>query len=347
MTIWTTFCPSKLSWELTYVETEGKYPNSEWQKNIHLIDESLKKLKDVGIYGIRLAIYPTELTVDGRSFNWKPIDTMLDLCFKKNIAVDLCIGPFQYPHYPGIYLPKKMQDFVFDNKRCLDTVPQLYKYGISFLKEQIAHFGKDKRIHGFHFANEWPDAQKVSGHERVKTCISHAFMLEAAKYLKDNTTKPILLNTNIDISERKRLVITFGETFEILGNRGKLGFDIYPSQFTWKRYPIKNILYFIFPYARYFKRAHKKFESCEFYFTEVEAQPWGGGQSWYQLIKQEKDPSIKVLQYFNDSLVKTWDKYIKNTNCGSISLWGSEFWLAADKMGVGWPLKQVKNIRRK
>lgn len=346
MNIWTTFCPGKLSWELTYIDSKGEAPSSDWLKNIKLVDESLQKLKKAGIYGIRLVIYPSEITKDGKSYNFKPIDMMLEKCKKQKLAVDLCIGPFQYPHYPGIFLPEKMLDFVFDNKRCLDTTTELYKYGMDFLKAQIVRFGEDKRIHGFHFANEWPDAQKVKGRERVKSCVSLAFMLSSANYLKKNTTKSILLNTNIDAGNKKKLIDTFGEILGILGSSGMLGMDIYPSQFIWKRYPLRKLRYTVFPYSKYFKSINKKFSMCELYFAEVEAQPWGSGQSWYQLINQEPDPNKKVLLYFNNSLNETWDKYIKGSGCKNVSLWGSEFWLAACRMGVNWPLGQVKLLTK-
>ncbi|HUQ85106.1 MAG TPA: hypothetical protein VM077_02175 [Candidatus Limnocylindrales bacterium] len=344
MKLWTTFTPQKVAWELSYILTKGKSPNSKWQENTALIDESIKKLKKAGISGIRLVIYPSELTTDGKVFRWEAINKMLKLSKKNKVEVDLCIGPFQYPNYPGIYLPEKMLNFVFDNKRCLDTTSQLWKYGMSFLEEQIAIYGEDPRIHGFHFANEWPDPQKVKGKEKIKTCISHAFMIECAKYLKANTAKPILLNTNIEAIEKSKLSKTFGEILGVLGDRGRLGFDVYPSQFIWKRYFIQKLLYLLLPYRQFFKSFQKKFGKCEMYFAEVEAQPWGSGQSWYQLINESENPNERVLKYANDSLDKTFHKYINKSGCSTVSLWGSDFWLAADKMGIKWPLEKVKSL---
>lgn len=345
MEIWTTFTPQKISWELTYIATKGKAPSSNWVKNIKLVEDSLKMLKIAGITGIRLVIYPTELSMDGKSLKWQIVDRMLEMCAKNKIAVDLCIGPFQYPNYPGIYLPAKQLQFVFDNKRCLDTVPELWKYGMDFLNEQINRYGKDRRIHGFHLSNEWPDPQKVKGREKVKTCISTSFMLNVVEFLLQNTKKPILLNTNIDVNHKKKLQKVFGEILKSLGSQGKLGFDIYPSQFTWKRYPLRKLLYLTWPYFKFFNSFKKKFSSCEMFFAEVEAQPWGGGQSWYQLINEAENPEEKVLSYSNNSLFKTYEKYIKKTDCQIVSLWGSDFWIAAEAMGVTWPLSQIKAIK--
>lgn len=345
MEIWTTFTPQKISWELTYIATKGKAPSSDWGKNIGLVEDSLKKLKAAGISGIRLVIYPTELTIDGKSFKWQILERILDMCVKNKMAVDLCIGPFQYPNYPGIYLPTKQLQFVFDNKRCLDTVSELWKYGMDFLKEQINRYGNDRRIHGFHLSNEWPDPQKVKGREKIKTCISTAFMLKAVDFLLQNTKKPIFLNTNINVDNKKKLKKVFGEILHTLGPQGKLGFDIYPSQFTWSRYPMRKLLYLIWPYFRHFNSFKKNFSSCEMFFAEVEAQPWGSGQSWYQLINEAENPQEKVLSYSKTSLFTTYEKYIKKTDCHTVSLWGSDFWIAASAMGIVWPLSQIKAIK--
>ncbi|HVF69553.1 MAG TPA: hypothetical protein VNA13_03230 [Xanthomonadales bacterium] len=344
MEIWTTFTPQKVSWELTCVLTRGRSPSSDWLKNLKLIDESLGKLKKAGISGIRLVIYPSEITMDGKIFNWEAIDKMLVLSNKHRLKVDLCIGPFQYPNYPGIYLPPGMLEYVFANQRCLDTTSQIWKYGMSFLKEQVSRYGTDTRIHGFHFGNEWPDAQKVKGREKIKTCISLAFMLHASEFLKKNTIKPILLNTNIEASDKYKLTKTFSEIMMTLSGRGSLGFDVYPSQFSWRRYPIQKLLYLIWPYFKYFKSVAKKLKKCEFYFAEVEAQPWGSGQSWFQLVNEAQDPEEAVLKYTKNSLTNTWNKYISKTNCQTVSLWGSDFWLAADLMGIKWPLENVKYL---
>ncbi len=344
MEIWTTFTPQKVSWELTCIKTKGKSASIDWQKNIGLIDSSLNKLKRAGISGIRLVIYPAELSMDGKSFRFDPIEKVLKFTKKYGLKVDLCIGPFQYPNYPGIYLPSAQLQFVFDNKRCLDTVPQLWRYGMNFLKAQIERYGHDKRIHGFHLANEWPDPQKVKGREKIKASISHALMIEAARYLKENTEKPVLMNTNIDAQDKTKLKNAFGEILQILDTQGKLGFDIYPSQFTWKRNPARKLLYLIWSYFRFFRSFQNKYKNCEMYFAEVEAQPWGSGQSWYQLINQAQNPHEKVLLYTKNSLKETWNKYIGRTNCKTVSLWGSDFWLAADAMGIKWPLAQIEQI---
>ncbi len=346
MEVWTTFTPSKVCWELTNIATKGKAASSNWQENLGLIESSLKKLKKVGISGTRLVIFPSEITNDGKVFNWVPINKVLRLSAKHELKVDLCIGPFQYPNYPGIYLASGVTRYVFDNRNCLDTIPELWTYGIEFIKAQIKHFGTDKRINGFHLGNEWPDKQIVSDTANIKKCISSAFMLEAAKYLKKNTNKPISLNTNIDVSEKKNLKKTFWELLEILGNRGRLGFDIYPSQETWKKVPLLKVKRMIWSYSHSMKSIQKIFPATKLFFAEVEAQPWGGGQSWYQIINEAEVSSEIVLKHSINSLNNTWDKYIKDTNCQIVSLWGSDFWLSANMMSVKWPFENLKKLTK-
>ncbi len=343
MTLWTTFCPSKICWELTAIETTGKSPRSDWQKHQSLIAESLNTIKTAGISGIRLVIFPSELTTDGKIFDWKPIEIMLTLCRESHLLVDLCIGPFQYPYYPGIYLPKELTKQISPSEKYLDTDLFLESYGIDFLERQMNRHGNDKRIRGFHLANEWPDKQGIAGREEIKLTVSHEFMIATASYLKKATTKPILLNTNIDASDKKKMENVFGKITQLLGKQGHIGFDIYPSQEVWKKVPLQKIRRVFESYSKSFAIICSSLSPSEIYFAEVEAQPWGNGNSWFHLIKNEIDPQEKVLTYSRTSLPNTWRKYIQQTNCQSVSLWGADFWLSAEKMGITWPLEQLKS----
>ena len=351
MAIWTTFCPSKICWELTYVQTsfgsaqdkQGK-PTSNWLEHQDLIINSLKLLKKHGISGIRLVVFPNEITQDGRKYDWTAIETMLTLCHKLKILVDLCLGPYQYPYYPGIYLPAQLVEYVFDNDNALDTNPELRKYGMTSLQMQLERYGQDDRIVGFHLANEWPDSQHISGKESIKKIISEDFMTRAASLCKASTDKPIRLNTNIRVSDKTKITNIFTNIFTILGNQAHLGFDIYPSQETWLKQPLQRIRLLFETHAYTFREIKKVLKGYSLYFAEIEAQPWGDGRSWYDLIKNESNPEQSILSYSSLSLIKTWNMYIKRTNSEIVSLWGSDFWLAAYAMGITWPLKQVKII---
>lgn len=344
MTIWTTFCPSKICWELTYARTKGNAPTSNWLDKKQLIQSSLQTLKKVGISGIRLVIFPSEVTQDGKKYDWSPVDIMLDLCKKQGVAVIFCLGPFQYPYYPGIYLPPKLLTHIFDNKNALDTNPVLRQYGISFLQLQLERYGNNPDVVGFHLANEWPDSQVVSGKEHIKKTISDDFMTKASSLIVATTDKLIGLNTNIDVSDKKRLTNIFTNILTILNNQGMLGFDIYPTQETWRKALLQKLRRFFESYNRSFAWSKKAFPKCEIYFAEVEAQPWGDGRAWYTIMQQEPDPQRKVLSYSRESLPRTWKQYIKPTGCSQVSLWGADFWLAASEMGIFWPLEQIRHI---
>jgi hypothetical protein len=344
MKFFTTFTPGKVSWELTTVATQGKGGDSNWMRHLDVIEESLKKLKSTGIDGIRLVIYPYELTDDAKKFDWKPFETMLNLCQKHKIEVEWCVGPFQYPNYPGIYFPKPLLRHVFNNTRTVDTTPALREFATMFLEKQLMLYGDDDRIRGFHFANEWPDLQRVQGKESVRTGVSTAYMLEAAKYLKEHTDKPIAFNTNIDASDKRKLSTVFGELFELLEDQAKLGFDVYPSQETWRKAFWQKLRRIFEPYAQSYQWCDKRFPLCELFFCEVEAQPWGNGWSWYRIINAAENPQEKIIQYSRDSLPNTMRKYILPTKTGEVSLWGADFWLSAHAMGINWPLEQIQEL---
>jgi hypothetical protein len=346
MTFFTTFTPGKISWELTTIANGGKGGDSNWMKHLDLIEASLKKLKAARIDGIRLTIFPNELTDDAKKFDWKPLETMLDLCQKYKVEVEWCIGPFQYPNYPGIYFPQPLLKDVFNNTRSLDTTPALRDFGDMFLEKQLMRYGDDERIRGFHFANEWPDQQHVQGKESVKTGVSHAYMLHAAKYIKEHTDKPISFNTNIDASDKRKLSNTFGELLDILEERARLGFDVYPSQETWRKAFWQKLKRLFEPYQKSYQWCDNRFPLCELFFCEVEAQPWGNGWSWYRIINAAENPQEKVIQYSTHSLPQTMKKYIHPTGTKEVSLWGAEFWLSADAMGIKWPLEQIKQMTK-
>jgi hypothetical protein len=339
-TIWTTFCPGKICWELTYAQTKGKAPTSDWLKHAKLIEQSLHTLKNVGIAGIRLVIFPSEVTNDGKKFDWTAIDTILKLCIQRKIEVILCIGPFQYPNYPGIYLPPGILREVFVSDNALDTNPLIKRFGIHFLKLQLERYGKSKDILGFHFANEWPDRQAISGKEKIRQVISEDFMTTVASLLAVGTDKPIFLNTNIDASDKKKITNTFTNILTILKEQVLLGFDIYPSQETWRKVPLQKLKRLFEPYYRSFNRI----KNCKTYFAEVEAQPWGDGRSWFQIIQSENKPQKSILSYSRSSLLHTKKKYLSRTHCNMVSLWGADFWLTAKALGVSWPLEKIKTI---
>jgi hypothetical protein len=82
------------------------------------------------------------------------------------------------------------------------------------------------------------------------------------------------------------------------------------------------------------------------YFCEVEAQPWGSGQSWFKMISDEPNPQEKVLLFTNHSLQDTFKKYLKPSEPPIVSLWGADFWLSAKAMNVNWPLEQVTALAK-
>lgn len=344
--LWTTFCPQKIIWELTVVETKGRSPRNDWINKIEVIKKSLVLLKKNGISGIRLAIFPSELFLKQKSLQWQPVETMLTLCKEQGLQVNFCLGPFQYPYYPGIYLPEFILQQVNPTYEFLDSDPSLYSFGMQFLQMQLEKFAGSKLIHSFHFANEWPDKQRISGKENIRIGISEAFMLSAARLIKQNTQKIITMNTNIDCGDKKKLRKTFSSVLGSLGEQGKLGFDIYPSQESWMHTPIQKMRRIFETYHQSFAWCQEQFDPCDIYFTEVEAQPWGDGRSWYEIIKTEPEPRERVLTYSNNSLQKTWETHIAETSCKMVSLWGSDFWLSSAAMGLEWPLENVARLSK-
>lgn len=345
MQLWTTFFPRKVSWELTHLRTVGKGGSSDWLKNKTLIDEALATLRSSKIEGVRLVITPGELTKDGEVFHWEALEVALQVCQKNSLLVDLCLGPFQYPHYPGIRLPKVFLNNLSAETDMIDAIPALREFGMLFLKEQIKWYGDDKRIRGFYLGNEWPDKNRIEGRNDLRAGVSREFMRDSVLYLKKSTKKPILFNTNIDPSFPDRLKSVFGEFFKLLGKQARLGFDPYPSRETWRRVPDMKIKRIFITYAASMEKVRKVLGTNNLFFTEVEAQPWGNGESWYRLIKEGEDSEKEIYGYKRDDLKKTFAKYIVPTGIREVNLWCPEFWLVAKEMGISWPLEQVATLK--
>ncbi|MBU2632701.1 hypothetical protein KKG52_03200 [Patescibacteria group bacterium] len=330
MEFWINFCPKKLYWELTFAKTKGENPSYDWIKEPKVIRDSLKQLKKWGIKGIRLIIYPTELTKDGKVFNWKPVDIILKYCKEEKIEIDFCLGPFQYPHYPGIYLPQDLLRFINSENIYIDDVDELKKYSLSFLEKQLKRYGKDKRINEFYLGNEWPDFNKVEERRNFKMGVSEEFMLNATKLIKKLTKKQIILNTNIDPLSKGKINKTFAILLSILGKQGVVGLDIYPSQETWEKSPIIKLARKFISYASSLTKLKNNISSAGIVFSEVEAQPWGSGKSWFKMIKE--DPFL--VEKTVSELVTTINKKIISSKIKKVTLWSCEFWLVAKELNI-------------
>lgn len=337
MKIWTTYCPQKVAWELTYRKTNGDLPTGDWQKHKSIIRDSLILLKDHGISGIRLVIFPYEVT-DGTTCDFSPVEYMLELCQSIGLEVDFCIGPFQYPHYPGVRLPYPLTQKIANIHPVIDADVFFWKFGMEWLDLQLKRYGKDTRIRGFYLGNEWPDAQRIERREHVITTISESFMMQAVLILKDMTDKPIFFNTNIDASFTRKVRGIFSEFFAELGKQSRLGWDVYPSQEDWK----VRLLHKVFPWDKAVTSLTSLISRDQMLFTELEGQPWGGGKAWEYYIKRELDPQYKVLQYSQHSLPDSWKRYVIPSKIKEVNIWGSDFWLVAFAAGITWPLEQIK-----
>lgn len=344
MEIWTTFFPKKVAWELTHAISDGNGGTSEWLQHISLIDTALGDLKNAGIRGVRLIITPGELTDDGEHFNWMPVEKALTLCSRHLLQVDYCLGPFQYAHFPGIRLPSQLVTKADAQNTYLDDSPEIREYGMRFLQLQLERYGVDKRIRGFYLGNEWPDQNRVEGKTTLHAGVSRNFMLAAIKEIKKGTKKSIAFNTNIDPSSSKKLYSVFRPFSDLLGTQMRLGFDPYPSRERWNVTPLVKLRRFFAAYTSCMEDLCEVFEKKQLFFAEVEAQPWGHGESWYTLIKESPSPQEKIYDFHKDDLRRTFSRYILPTGITEVSLWSPEFWLVAKYMGINWPLEEVKRV---
>lgn len=337
--VWANFCPKKFYWELRRLPT-FKAGSEEWWENPALFKEQLRLLKKAGITGLRLNIFNTELTTDALTIHWKPLDLFLQWADETELEIHLCLGPYQYPLWPGIRLPsvllkeKKIAKVIDQNKK-------FKEFGLGFLEEQLKRYAKHKLITGFYLGNEWHTTQRIEDFDKKNEIftISVKHMESMARLCKKLTKKPILLNTNFQANQLKQLEHTFLSLIKILRNQAWIGFDIYPSQENLIKSPFLLLHRKLHTYQDDIGSLKKKFIP-RLLISEFEAQPWGNGESWYDQIKKSPD----VVKTSAVQLDQTFPTFVSSKQFEQATLWGAEFWLIAYHMGHSEMLDQVLSI---
>ncbi len=335
LSIWANLCPRKLFWELRQLD-DTPASIKPWWKQTQILYKCLKLLKNIGIDGLRLNIFNLELTSDGKRIHWNRLEKILEMTSKLGLKIDYCLGPFQYPQWPGIRLPEKILSYC-DGRLTLDEVDVIKEFGLKFLALQLNRLGNDKRISSFYLGNEWPNRQEIEGTKGKYISISKDFMLKSAELYKNVTNKPIIMNTNIDAGETKKLIEVFSPFIDLLRSQLWIGLDIYPSR--------ENLLHH--PKIWWHRKRGNYMSSIgrlkdeltkNLLFSEVEAQPWGKGESWVEYFK------LKMETYTKKDFKNTMNNIIIPSGLEKTTLWGAEFWLLSHFLGFNWPLRIINEL---
>lgn len=326
--VWANFCPKKFYWELKQLPDFAKLPENWWESS-KLIKEQLVLLKKAGITGLRLNIFNTELTSNAQTIHWQPLETFLDIAEQTGLEVHLCLGPYQYPLWPGIRLPENLLN---EKKfsRVIDNNKKWKEFGCGFLEEQLKRYGKHKVITGFYLGNEWHTTQRIEDFAKKNDIftVSQKHMESLARLCKKFTKKPIIFNTNLQPFHLKKLEFSFLSLIKILKNQSWIGFDVYPSQETFLKSPSLLIHRKLHSFSQDVEVVKKKFLP-RLTISEFEAQPWGDGKSWYEQITN----SPKIIANTVTQLEKTFSSFLSVKQFEYATLWGAEFWLIAYHLG--------------
>ncbi|HSW97240.1 MAG TPA: hypothetical protein VLF89_05430 [Candidatus Saccharimonadales bacterium] len=356
----TTFCPRKEMWESAqYLKMQGNWSggdSSNWMQHTEIIEKNITALANAGFKGGRLAIFPFELTNDGNNFDFSPIETALDLMNKHDMTADFCVGPFDYPYGPGIRVPKsfqeRLQTEVVDQGEntiivSLSSDPKarvlsadLRDYELHFLDTVLKKYGDDPRIAKFYLGNEWPDKHGIEGVSATMS-VSNTFMEEAVARMLAGTDKEIALNTNIYAGDVTKLQTTFGKIFTMLGKKGILGIDAYPTreaQIPRMATQMKN-------YGHNIQAIRNAFPGTDIVFTEFQgelyAQPPLAGKSWADI---EKNYPTEVKTFFQRDFPPTLKTYVVASGIKEVGIWGAPLWYVTGQMGYTLPLDMMHTI---
>lgn len=353
----TTLCLRKIAYE----ESEllkmqglwtGDQDQSDWLGQLNRIEEDIAMLAEVGFKSVRLVIFPFELTEDGETYNWKPLDTALGLTEKHGIKASVCVGPFKFPYDPGVRLPIKLRDALekeFADRGqthihiSLDKDPNmpessviLRDYGLKFLQKIGEKYKDDQRIENFFVDNEPPDKNKIEGLEGKELRIGADFLFKVVEKIASLTNKKIAFNTNIHPSNLRRMRKVFGSLLEMLGERAFLGIDAYPTrEGFWQR---------VF-YGESMRRLKQAFPQAEIGFTEFQGELYDddiSGKPWAEIVRDHLDDRIKP--YFQTLMPPTLESYLEASELKRIGIWGAPLWIITQRMGYKFPLELMKAL---
>lgn len=363
----TTIFPRKIMWELAQVLKEkGLWKEgddeSDWMAHLDLFESSLVTLKDAGVKGGRLIIAPYEIPKEGENYNWKSVETAIELMKKHGMAVDLSVGPFNTAYYPGVRLPADLQEQLkaeFAQKHKHDitismgqdpSLPEssvaIRDFGIHFVTKLMEKYGDDERIDKFYLSNEWPDRQVIEGVEVKEGKKEHNlpthltvgldYMEKMVDILQEGTTKQIAINTNIHPSDLYALRTKLGPILRKLGKRGVLGLDIYPTREADDFY----LRTYMNEYDILIKKIRNAFPETQLVFTELQGSPWPEGDlnglSWKEIYK--KDPQL-IIEYYRRFFPNTLDTHVLPSNISEIGFWGAEVIVALAALGYTFPAR--------
>jgi len=349
-----TFFPRKETWEAVQVlKKMGKWrggSENDWMKQQKIMEENLSILAEAGFKSLRLVLMPDELIGEEGVYNWKPVEKILDLMVKYRIRADWCTGPIDYPYNPGIRLPKEVKNILKQEvketgrnqikismgvDRWLPKSSEVIReFGLNFFEAFLKRYGMDKRIGKFYIGNEWPDLHGIEG-TKVMANISKDFMEELIKRGLKLTDKKIALNTNIHPSNLRRLRKTFNPLFEILGDRGVLGIDTYPT----REGKIREMIY-----KRSVERVKREFWKQEIELTEYQAELYDddiSGKSWAEIMEKYKK---RVVEFYQEVFFKKLETYAVAGQIKRVGMWGIPLLLTAKRMGYDFPLEMMKTI---
>lgn len=347
---WTTLTPRKLYWEATQIPNftatnrDNFYQN--WHHNPTFLQESMHLLRDKGITGLRLNIFNFEITTNGKEYNWQPLETALNAAQHANLQVDLCIGPFAYPLWPGLRLPELLKKHLppDSSTQLLDHNNALNEFARHHISQQLERYGQDERVEGFYLSNEWPNDQQVEGQERLWSKASQELIKQLAIICQEKTNKTITMNTNLDATQINEISTTYQPIWQLLPKQFNLALDVYPSQENIKKSPLLWIKRQQHSYQHAIYQLAQKIP-VPLTFGELEAQPWGNGQSWFTQITAP-DLLPQSAGNFNLELIKTYRRYVYQTPIQKITWWGSEYWIIQALLSNLQPLNTIQQLSK-
>lgn len=353
----TTLLFRQIIWEI--LESKKLPSHSNWMQEQELVGEALDVLVRAGISGARLAILPFELTKDGATINWKPLETAIDMLISRGMSVDLCVGPIDYPYAPGIRLPQPLEELLRNEFAQTDqdtitigsepdpSVPQssaaITQFCYTFLEKQMKRYGTDERISTICFGNEWPNKHGVEGHGLYtsKVCVTEELMKKLGQIILNHTQKPVFLNTNIHPSRFAKFNRELGGLVQFFGPQALVAFDVYPTE---ERKVLREFIA-TWWYGCSINRIRRRYPQAQLAFGEFQAELFAAGnlagKPWLKIL--ELAPK-EVHDFFMSKFPGFFKSHVIPSRITDISLWGAPKWIALALAGYDFPIELLRTV---
>lgn len=266
---------------------------------------TLKAIARLGLNPIRIGTYWQDLQPKKKQYDFCLLDKQIKILSGLKTDIILELG-MKAPRWPEYYLPSWLSKEDINSQKVQDNL-------LFFIEKVIKKYKDNPQIKWINVENE---PLNYSGPDEKR--ISFKTLKQEVDLVRCLTSKPIILNTWLEMHPRKRffrkLIKRERALHYCLKYGDILGISVYP-QFPGQSALEEKHWWFL---KRIRKKAKKRKKNV--WVTEMQAEPWEQSDDLKNFRDSMGNSSCvpnDIISYFNK---------LKQMDFETILLWGAEFW---------------------